>query len=117
MKLFDWIAVFAVLVIGIVGIAVNLTREVGAQVEIVTPDSRYLYPLTEDREITVQGELGDYLIEISNGKVRAVESVCGAQICVMRGWISRSGDSIVCVPNRIMITITEQDQDLDAIIE
>lgn len=45
-------------------------------------------------------------IEVSDGKVRVVKSDCPRQICVNMGWIAYAGDTIVCVPNRILIEIT-----------
>lgn len=42
-------------------------------------------------------------VQIKNGAVRAKESTCKNKICVHTGWISKDGQSIVCVPNRVII--------------
>ncbi len=42
-------------------------------------------------------------VKTEPGKVRVTYSTCKAQICVHTGWISRDGQSIVCVPNQVII--------------
>lgn len=44
--------------------------------------------------------------EVHNGRIRMREVTCPQKLCQHRGWISRSGETIVCVPNSIMIEIT-----------
>jgi len=63
--------------------------------------------LGEDHEeLTVRGFEGDSYLEISGGKVRMIDSACPDKLCVKSGWISRQGESIVCLPNRVVIEIT-----------
>ncbi len=42
-------------------------------------------------------------VQTKNGAVRVEESTCKNKICVHTGWISKDGQSIVCVPNRVII--------------
>jgi len=47
-------------------------------------------------------------LEISEGKVRMLpmsRDVCPRGICSEKGWISRGHQSIVCLPNKIVITM------------
>lgn len=44
-------------------------------------------------------------IEISGKSVRMTEASCPDRICIKTGAISRSGQSIVCAPHRIVVTI------------
>ena len=49
-------------------------------------------------------------LQISGGMARLLplpESLCPRGICSHTGWISQSYQSIVCVPNRIMIYFSE----------
>ncbi|MCH4168157.1 MAG: NusG domain II-containing protein [Streptococcaceae bacterium] len=49
---------------------------------------------------------GDYnLIEVKNQQIRIKEANCGDQICVKRGWIKKSGETIVCLPHKLVIEI------------
>lgn len=47
--------------------------------------------------------------------VRVVSSDCPTQDCVHTGQISRAGQSIVCLPAHIVITLTGADADYDLI--
>jgi hypothetical protein len=64
-------------------------------------------PLGKDHgELTVKGFEGGSYLEISGGRVRMIDSACPDKLCVRSGWISRQGESIVCLPNRVVIEIT-----------
>ena len=42
---------------------------------------------------------------LGSGKARIVESTCPDKVCINMGWITRSGQVIVCLPNRIVVRI------------
>jgi len=51
---------------------------------------------------------GEATIEARDGQVRILpmpSEVCPLGICWATGWISRTGQSIVCLPNRIVVTL------------
>lgn len=53
---------------------------------------------------------GDYnLIEVKGDRIRIKEADCGDQICVRRGWIDQSGETIVCLPHKLVIEIKSSD--------
>lgn len=53
---------------------------------------------------------GDYnLIEVKDGRIRIKEADCGDQICVRRGWIDQSDETIVCLPHKLLIEIKSSD--------
>lgn len=59
---------------------------------------------------------GKNTIEIRDGKVRMTEADCPNHLCVRQGWISFSGQSIVCLPNELSVTITGADDAADFIL-
>lgn len=65
------------------------------------------YSLYEDRTVVVQASDKDAYntVTISGGKVSVTEASCKNQVCVHHGEISRSGESIVCLPNRMVVRI------------
>ncbi len=71
----------------------------------------------EGGSYTVKGRNGDSVIEVEGGKVHMVESACRDKICVGMGWTDSSGQSIVCVPNRVVIRITGSGSDVDAVTQ
>lgn len=45
-------------------------------------------------------------VVVSDGTVQVSESDCPDKICVERGAISRAGESVVCLPNRVVVVIS-----------
>ncbi len=117
MKGLDVPVILVALLAGALGLAVSMGFPSAEGVFIKTPYAEYRYPIDRDRTVTVKGLLGPYVIEIKDRKVRAVESACPEKICIQRGWVYRSGDSIVCIPNNIIVRLENGSQDIDAITE
>lgn len=61
---------------------------------------------------------GDYplTVAVSGGKVWIAESTCPEGDCVARGTISRPGESIVCLPARVTVSITGGSGSADVIV-
>lgn len=100
----------------IILIAVTLTRKDGSYAEIKVDGELYgVYSLNEDRVI----DIGDTNhIVISEGYVYMESADCPDRTCVKRGKISKSGESIVCLPNRVTVTIkASSGGGLDAVAE
>ena len=68
------------------------------------------YPLAEDNVININN--GTNVLEIKNGAVRMIEADCPDQICVNHKAISEVNESIVCLPNKIVVEIVGQDESL-----
>lgn len=66
-------------------------------------------------EILVETEFGYNLIEINKGRVRVKEASCPDELDVKQGSISKVGQMIVCLPNRLTIEIegSKTDDDID----
>jgi len=71
----------------------------------------YILPLDKNRILSVEGPEGNTFIEIKDRKVRITDSPCRNKLCVKQGWIN-SG-SIVCLPNRVVVTIGDKDRQKD----
>lgn len=83
---------------------------------IETPTGKWKYPLEKDRIITVQGALGESIIEIQEGKAFFVDSACPNKTCVLSKPIEKKADWAACLPNRVFIRIEGNEEgDLDAI--
>jgi hypothetical protein len=55
-------------------------------------------------------------IQVAGKKVRMLKADCPHQLCVSQGWISTPAQTIVCVPNKILVEITNNGaQELDAV--
>ena len=84
-----------------------LTRSNGYTCEIKKDNKIYgEYNLDKDREINIK-ENGKVInvIVIKNKKVYMKKSDCPDKLCEKMGKISHVGETIVCLPNKIIITI------------
>lgn len=57
------------------------------------------------KTIPIETEHGFNLIEVGDKEIRVIEASCPDQIDVKQGYISRIGETIVCLPNRMVIEI------------
>lgn len=109
----DIILFFLILVFGI-GISWwSLSTNTGGDKAIVTVDGQLYgtYSLLQDQTIEVVQENGHTnYITIKDGKVSMAFSNCQNQVCVNSGAISQTKDSIVCLPNKVMIEIKGSDK-------
>ncbi len=67
-----------------------------------------------NKQIKITGQDGHYnTVEIKAGKARVKDADCPNQICVKTGWLSRPGQISFCAPNRLMISIKGQSDQVD----
>jgi len=74
-------------------------------------------PLTENAEFTLTGAYTNRVM-VLEGRVRIAESTCPGEDCVHTGWIDQAGRSIVCLPNRVEIRVTDDGSEhaVDAVV-
>ncbi|MEW6552760.1 MAG: NusG domain II-containing protein [Actinomycetota bacterium] len=65
--------------------------------------------------LTVEGFSGESYLEVADGRARMVDSACPDKLCVKTGWISSPGESIVCLPNRVVIEVVSGDGGPDVV--
>ena len=103
----DIILLIIILAVGIPLSVLSLTAgTAGDKVQISADGEVYgIYPLDEDREIEVTENGHTNHITIKDGQVSMSYSTCLNQVCVNTGAISETKDSIVCLPNRVVVEI------------
>jgi hypothetical protein len=118
LKAADYVIIAALVLAGCAGLWLNLQQggaspqkylaifvnnEMVAELSFAPGDSySYTFPYDEGRRHAV--------LEIEGGRARLLplpEELCPKGICSHTGWISRSYESIVCLPNRIMIVFSQ----------
>ena len=72
--------------------------------------TKWIYPLREDREIRVDGPLGEELIVIRSGEAFVETSPCPNKLCILQGKISRPGQWIACLPNRVFLHVSGKEE-------
>ena len=106
----DIILIVAILTLTLSGIAVfALTKQTGSYAVITSGSSVYgCYPI--DHNCTIKVNYGDdyNIVSIKNGKVTVSESTCRDKICVNHAAISSVGESIVCLPDKLVVEIKDK---------
>ena len=103
------------LVVAVIGLAIFFSGEEGTSVTVTLNGKPYAtYSLSTDRTIEIiSGEdgRGINILVIENGEAYVREASCPDLICAAHRPISRSGESIACLPNRVVITVKAQSED------
>ena len=109
----DIILIASLTLIGLVLLLVVNTKSEGGSFAVVQVDGVTVarYALSEDGVFVLNG--GSNTIEIKDGKIRMLEALCPNLQCVHQGWISKSYQSIVCLPNKLIVTIEGDDRVVD----
>ena len=64
------------------------------------------YALAEDKSIYIPDEENTKnILNISGGEVYMSEADCPDKLCIKQGRIKNGGESIVCLPNSVVITV------------
>lgn len=78
-----------------------------AQVVVTIDGQQYgSYPLNEDRTERIELPDGSYnILVISEGYANVSEASCPDQICVKHNHVRFKGETIVCLPNKVVVEI------------
>lgn len=71
-----------------------------------------------DKELVIPLDDGTYhlTVRISGDAAYIAESDCPGQDCVHTGAITRAGQSIVCLPAQVVISLVSTSSDVDAVL-
>lgn len=70
------------------------------------------FDLKKDTLISVKDGI---VVEIKNKKVRVMENTCQQKLCIHQGWVSHPGASIICIPNKLLVSISGENKKYDAL--
>ncbi len=62
-------------------------------------------PLSQDGMYTIETELGQNIVEVANGQASMASADCPGHDCIDQGAISGSGEIIVCLPHKLIVSI------------
>jgi len=65
-----------------------------------------LSAVKEPYSFTLQNGGDVNVISVEHGRIRISDANCPDKLCVRQGWISDSAAPIVCLPHRLVITIS-----------
>ena len=113
----DIVLILALLLALLAWGALRLTKKPGGEA-VVTVDGVLVatLPLSIEARLPVGAERGFLnVVEVADGRVRVVDADCPDRLCVRQGWIRYDGESIVCLPHKLIVSIRGGGQDLDAV--
>ena len=92
----------------VVTVLLVTSREDGLEVEIVS-DGEVVktMELKKDGEYEVVTDRGTNLVVIEDGQVTVKEADCPDKVCVNHKPVSMTGETIICLPHKLVIEIVE----------
>lgn len=102
----DVIVVASLLLLSLVTLLViNLTKKEGAYATVTLEGVTVgEYPLDKDASYTLGG--GTNTLTVKDGKAYMSYSNCPDHVCERTGKVKHVGETIVCLPNKITVTVT-----------
>lgn len=111
------VVLFAVVIVW--GLTEGFLRKTADSVQVLQDgELTGTYPLLEDDTIVIPEKEGEgyNLLMISGGKAFLSDADCPDKLCVKQGSISRNGESIICLPHKLVVRITAKEESgLDAV--
>lgn len=114
MKRGDWLVLSAIVTLIVLG-SLPLLAVHGAGTVVITARSSEVYRAPLDIDAVVAAGPGN-TVAIEKGAVRMLKADCADQICVHTNPITQAGQSIICLPNSVVVTLEHTPEDtLDSI--
>lgn len=113
----DLIIIGGLIVLSLIGAAFYffVSGKKAAKAEILV-DAKLVQTvdLSKNQTFTVTGVDGrTNLVVVSDGKIAVTDADCPDKICVNTGAISKPGQTIVCMPHRVVVQIKGNSTDED----
>ncbi|MGF6375995.1 hypothetical protein M2140_001065 [Clostridiales Family XIII bacterium PM5-7] len=95
----------------------SATSGTAGQKVLVTVDGQVYgtYSLAQDQTIEIKQKNHLNKITIKDGTVQMSSSDCKNQVCVKDGAIHLTHQSLVCLPNKVMVEVVGGEEEIDAI--
>lgn len=117
----DIILIVAILIVtGVFMIYINMNSSKTADyVEIYVNNEIYkIESLEVNKKVIIRTKQGENILSIHDRGVEMIQSSCPDHVCEKTGFISKDGEIIVCLPNKILVEIkSSKEGDIDAISE
>ena len=87
--------------------AIYIFSDGGSEVRITVDGQLYgTYALSEPQEIPIEleGRTANVVV-IENGEARMLDADCPDGLCMHQGAISRDGQTIVCLPHKLVVEV------------
>ena len=116
-RIHDVVLGLALLIVAMALFVVDITKasnDDGNKTVVVSIDGKKEaeYPLDKDGIHILHGShLGTNKLVIKDGEAYIEEASCPDKQCVKQGKISKAGEMLVCLPNRVVIKIVDANEE------
>ena len=116
-RIHDIVLGLALLIVAMTLFVVDITKasnDDGNKTVVISIDGeeKSEYPLKEDGVYLLEGShLGTNKLVIKDGKAYIEEASCPDKQCMKQGKISKAGEMLVCLPNRVVIKIVDANEE------
>lgn len=106
-----FIVVIAILLVSTIGIyTYKLAFKDNDKIAVIKEDGKVvktinLSKLKETEKFDIKNGEHINTIVAENNKICIIDADCPDKVCIKTGWISDAGESIVCLPNKLIISI------------
>lgn len=120
MKRKDIMLIIALLLLaGLFAILFGREKRPGGRIRVTVGQEEYgSYDLGKNQEIEIRTERGTNVLVIEEGQAYIRDADCPDRCCVRQGRISRWGESLICLPHRVVVEVEGgdgQDPSVDAL--
>ena len=120
MKKQDFILIIALLALALVAFFIisNLPGKEGSKVQVlVDGEILFEYDLNKDGVYDIETDFGENTLVIEDSKAYVSDADCPDKLCVNQGKIDKAGQSVICLPHKLVVTISGDDMsEVDAIV-
>ncbi len=105
----DIVLLVVVIVLALVTLTyVMSTKKPGAKVQIsIDGKVEKTFSIDEDYEYQVTTDMGNNLVVIKDGNVAVHKADCPDKVCVNHVPIKNAGETIICLPHKLVVEIVE----------
>lgn len=109
----DIILISILLAAGLAAIMILLiSKPVGTTVSVRVDGKEIAsFSLSENRELFIPGKGGSNHLIIKGGYAYIDDASCPDGLCIGMGKINRAGQSIICLPNKVVVSIETRGHD------
>ncbi len=99
------------------GYFVMITGKTGDTVTVTVDKTVFgEYPLNVDRSVEIRTKNTLNVLVIKDGQATVESASCPDGICARHKAISRDGESIICLPNKVVITVSAKNESAPDIV-
>lgn len=99
-------ALAVILLAGVIAVTRVMTRTEGATARVEITDAETItLPLDKDGTYEISEGKLPVTLEVSEGRIRFINSRCPDHICEGYGWLSKEHDQAVCMPAGVVVSV------------